>query len=37
MQELANKKLVELKVTQLCLTFATIQSMEFSRPEYWNG
>ena len=30
----------ELKVTQSCRLFAspwTIQSMEFSRPEYWNG
>ena len=30
----------DVKVTQLCLTFATpwtIQSMEFSRPKYWSG
>ena len=29
-----------VKVTQLCLTLATpwtVQSMEFSRPEYWSG
>ena len=32
---------MEVKVAQLCLTLCdpmwTIQSMEFSRPEYWTG
>ena len=31
---------LKLKVTQLCPTLCdpwTIQSMEFSRPEYWSG
>ena len=31
---------LKVRVTQSCLTFCgpwTIQSMEFSRPEYWNG
>ena len=30
----------KVKVAQLCLLFVTpwtIQSMEFSRPEYWSG
>ena len=33
-------KYVKVKVAQLCPIFATpwtIQSMEFSRPEYWSG
>ena len=31
---------VKVKFAQLCLTFCgpmTVQSMEFSRPEYWSG
>ena len=33
-------KHTEVKVAQSCLTLCnpmTVQSMEFSRPEYWNG
>ena len=26
-----------MKVAQLCLTLCDTQSMEFSRPEYWDG
>ena len=39
LQKSGGKK-VKVKVTQLCLTLCdpwTIQSMEFSRPEYWSG
>ena len=28
---------VKVKVAQSCLTLWTVQSMEFSRPEYWSG
>ena len=32
------KKIMKVKVVQLCLTlWDPIQSMEFSRPEYWSG
>ena len=37
---LDEEKEVKGEVTQLCLTLLTpwtIQSMEFSRPEYWSG
>ena len=36
----ANECSSEVKVAQLCLTLATpwtIQSVQFSRPEYWSG
>ena len=37
---IAKFSFLQVKVAQLCPLFATpwtIQSMEFSRPEYWNG